>query len=239
MAPLQGSKLAFIGGGNMAGAIIGGLVAQGVDKQLITVSEPWDVNRDKLAALGVRTTTSNAEAAAEADVVVVAVKPQVTRTVCRELADAWSAASRQTFPLVVSIAAGITMASLKEWITTTDGRSANVVRVMPNTPALVGEGAAGVYASEGTSEQDKQLVNSLLAGISKQTEWVEKDELIDVITGLSGTFCFPPNPRQSPLFTVEGWPPFSQTQTDLDQAPAPPTSSPSSSTSSPAPRPWA
>ncbi|KAI9904023.1 hypothetical protein N3K66_000552 [Trichothecium roseum] len=187
MAPLQGSKLAFIGGGNMAGAIIGGLVAQGVDKQLITVSEPWDVNRDKLAALGVRTTTSNAEAAAEADVVVVAVKPQVTRTVCRELADAWSAASRQTFPLVVSIAAGITMASLKEWITTSDGRSANVVRVMPNTPALVGEGAAGVYASEGTSEQDKQLVNSLLAGISKQTEWVEKDELIDVITGLSGS----------------------------------------------------
>ena len=101
-----------------------------------------------------------------------------------------------------------TMASLKEWITTTDGRSANVVRVMPNTPALVGEGAAGVYASEGTSEQDKQLVNSLLAGISKQTEWVEKDELIDVITGLSGTFCFPPIPRQSPLFTIEGWPPF-------------------------------
>jgi pyrroline-5-carboxylate reductase len=185
MPSLQESKLAFIGGGNMASAIIGGLVSKGVNKQNICVSEPWDVNRDKLAAVGVRTTIVNSEAGADADIVIIAVKPQVTKSVCEELGASWT--QRQTLPVVVSIAAGITLNSLQEWSRTSDGRSAHVVRVMPNTPALVGEGASGAFASADVTAAEKDLVNSLLSSVSKATEWVDTEELLDVVTGLSGT----------------------------------------------------
>lgn len=168
----------------MASAIIGGLVNKGVNKQNITVSEPWDVNREKLAAVGVKTTTDNTEAGANADIVIIAVKPQVTKGVCEELGASWS--KRTTLPVVVSIAAGITLSSLEEWSRTSDGRSAHVVRVMPNTPALVGEGASGAYASADVTSEEKELVNALLSSVSKATEWVDKEELLDVVTGLSG-----------------------------------------------------
>ncbi|KAL4784891.1 pyrroline-5-carboxylate reductase dimerization-domain-containing protein [Aspergillus varians] len=185
MPSLQESKLAFIGGGNMASAIIGGLLNQGINKQHITVSEPWDVNRNKMAEMGVQTTTSNVVAGGEADLVIIAVKPQVAKSVCEELANAWS--KRSTLPVVVSIAAGITLESLKQWIQTSDGRTAHLVRVMPNTPALVGEGASGLFASEDVTAEEKELVNALLQSVSKATEWVDKEELIDVVTGLSGS----------------------------------------------------
>ncbi|KAL5360460.1 pyrroline-5-carboxylate reductase dimerization-domain-containing protein [Aspergillus floccosus] len=185
MPSLQQSKLAFIGGGNMASAIIGGLVSQDINPSNIIVSEPFAPNREKVAALGVQTTTANGEAAGAADVVVIAVKPQVTKAVCQELAAAW--AQRATLPVVVSIAAGITLGSLKEWLQTGDGRSAHVVRVMPNTPALVKEGASGALASEDVTAEEKELINALLATVSKATEWVDREELLDVVTGLSGS----------------------------------------------------
>lgn len=168
----------------MASAIIGGLLTKGVSKSNIFVSEPWDVNRNKLAETGVQTTTSNVEAAADADLVIVAVKPQVAQTVSEELGASWSA--RKQLPVVVSIAAGITLSSLQEWARTQDGRAPHVVRVMPNTPALVGEGASGAFASADVTEDEKELVNALLGSVSKATEWVEKEELLDVVTGLSG-----------------------------------------------------
>lgn len=185
MPSLQESKLAFIGGGNMASAIIGGLLSQGINKQNITVSEPWDVNRNKIAELGVQTTTSNVTAGGEADLVIVAVKPQVTKPVCEELANAWE--KREKLPVVVSIAAGITLGSLQQWLRISDGRSVHLVRVMPNTPALVGEGASGLFASADVTAEEKDLVNALLGSVSKATEWVDKEELLDVVTGLSGT----------------------------------------------------
>lgn len=194
MPNLQESKLAFIGGGNMASAIIGGLLTKGVSKQHIRVAEPWDVNRNKLAATGVQTTADNVEAGSDADIVIVAVKPQVTQAVCEELGKAWSA--RETLPVIVSIAAGITLSSLQAWSRTADGRTPHVVRVMPNTPALVGEGASGAFPSADVSDAEKELVNALLASVSKATEWVEKEELLDVVTGLSGN---PPSPREGGL----------------------------------------
>lgn len=184
MPGLQESKLAFIGGGNMASAIIGGLVNRGIDKQNIYVSEPWEVNRSKLATIGVRTTTDNTEAGGDADIVIIAVKPQVTKAVCEELGASWT--QRKNLPVLVSIAAGITLSSLQEWSRTGDGRSAHVVRVMPNTPALVSEGASGAFASADVSASEKDLVNSLLSSVSKATEWVDREELLDVVTGLSG-----------------------------------------------------
>ncbi|KAH8202032.1 hypothetical protein TruAng_003787 [Truncatella angustata] len=185
MAKLQESKISFIGGGNMAAAIIGGLLAKGIEKQNIYVSEPWDVNRDKMAALGVRTTVNNVEAAQDADVVILAVKPQVAKGVCHELRDSWS--KRSSLPIIVSIAAGITLVSFLEWFKLSDGRVPHAVRVMPNTPALYGEGASGLYASSDVTEDEKTLVTSLLSSFSKATEWVDKEELLDVVTGLSGS----------------------------------------------------
>jgi pyrroline-5-carboxylate reductase len=178
------SHVAFIGGGNMAGAIIGGLLAKGMIKQNIFVSEPWDVNRDKMKALGVRTTESNIEAAQDADIVILAVKPQVAKGVCEELSGGWS--KRKDTPLIISIAAGVTLGSLVQWSTLKDGRKLHVVRVMPNTPALVGEGASGAFASGDVTEEEKRLTTSLLESISKATEWVSKEDLLDVVTGLSG-----------------------------------------------------
>jgi pyrroline-5-carboxylate reductase len=89
---------------------------------------------------------------------------------------------------VVSIAAGITLDSLKGWLKTGDGRTAHTVRTMPNTPALVGEGASGVFASADVTPAEKELVNALLGSVSKATEWVDREELLDVVTGLSGEF---------------------------------------------------
>ncbi|KAJ5126058.1 hypothetical protein N7448_005367 [Penicillium atrosanguineum] len=185
MPTLQESKISFIGGGNMASAIIGGLTAKGVSKTNIIVSEPWDVNREKLAATGVQTTTDNATAGADADIVIIAVKPQVAQSVCEELGKSWG--SRKDLPVVVSIAAGITLDSLQGWSKTVDGRTPHVVRVMPNTPALVGEGASGAFAGEGVTDEEKELVGALLASVSKALEWVDREELLDVVTGLSGS----------------------------------------------------
>lgn len=169
----------------MAGAIIGGLLAKGMSKGNVFVSEPWDVNRDKMKALGVLTTESNVEAAQDADIVILAVKPQVAKGVCEELGGAWS--QRKRTPLIISIAAGVTLESLEKWSTLSDGRKPHVVRVMPNTPALVGEGASGAFAGSQVSEDEKTLTTALLGSVSKATEWVEKEELLDVVTALSGT----------------------------------------------------
>ncbi|KAL7620172.1 hypothetical protein AAE478_009165 [Parahypoxylon ruwenzoriense] len=182
---LQKSRLCFIGGGNMAGAIIGGLVAKGIDKQNICVSEPWDVNRDKMKAVGVRTTASNLEASQDADLLVLAVKPQVTKGVCQELAGGW--AERTSLPLIVSIVAGITLQTFKDWFKLPDGRTPHIIRVMPNTPALLGEGASGLFAGDDVLQAEKDLAASLLGSVSKAAEWVDREELIDVVTGLSGS----------------------------------------------------
>jgi pyrroline-5-carboxylate reductase len=184
MPPFQSSQLAFIGGGNMATAIINGLLSTGVKPAFITVSEPLDDVRNKFAALGIHATTSNSDATAEADVVVIAVKPQVMSTVCTELALAW--ANRPTLPVVLSIAAGITLVSMSKWLKTPDGRVPHIVRAMPNTPALVGEGAAGVIASAEVTVEEKKLVGSLLSSISHATEWVSDENMLDIVTGLSG-----------------------------------------------------
>jgi pyrroline-5-carboxylate reductase len=190
---LKTCKIAFIGGGNMASAIIGGLVARGVQKTNITVSEPWDVNREKIAGLGVHTTTSNVEAGGDADVLIVAVKPQVTKTVCQELAAAWKERGSAKSPVVVSIAAGIVLESLQAWLTVGEGAAEpHIVRVMPNTPALVGEGASGLVASKNVTAEEKDLVDALFKSVSAVTEWVDREELLDVVTGLSGkSTCLP------------------------------------------------
>lgn len=195
---LAQTNLAFIGGGNMAFAIISGLLSSSsIPATQIHVSDPFEGSRNKLADLGVRTTTSNLEAVKGADVVVLAVKPQVARGVCVELAEGagWGKGKGKgkgnegKVPLVVSIAAGITLSSLTTWLTPSGGNGTpHVVRVMPNTPALVGEGASGMFAGEGVTQEEKEKAEGLMKSVSKVVEWVEREELLEVVTGLSGEF---------------------------------------------------
>jgi pyrroline-5-carboxylate reductase len=208
---LQDAKIWFCGGGNMASAIIGGLLARGIPKENISVSEPWDVNRNKFAEMGLRVSASNTEAfAAEADVAILAVKPQVAKDVCKQLGEAWGGKSKS--PLVISIAAGIQLRELKAWFSA-GGRAPPIVRTMPNTPALVGEGATGLYAGEDVSKEERELTSALIASVSQATEWVSEERLLDVVTGISGEFV-----------PISSLPIFTRLTSHL-QVPAPPTSS--------------
>ena len=133
-------KLVFIGGGNMAHALINGLLSDGTPPDSIIVAEPNAERRELLAAnLGIRTRNDNHGAAREADVLILAVKPQVLESVARDL----SPIVRQRSPLCLSIAAGVSHATLQQWL----GEDVPLVRTMPNTPAMIQAGATGLYAS--------------------------------------------------------------------------------------------
>lgn len=186
---IQDCKLCFIGGGNMGAAIVAGLLAKGSSTpRNIVISDPSDTIRAKAQTkFGVRTTKSNLDAARDAHVLVLSVKPQVARAVCLDLASLWNQQLQdRPWPLVVSIVGGIPLGSLMAWLALEDGRAPKVVRVMPNTPALLGEGASGAFAGADVSADEKSLVASLLSGFSKVTEWVGSEEMIDVVTGVSG-----------------------------------------------------
>ncbi|KAK5108116.1 hypothetical protein LTR62_008770 [Meristemomyces frigidus] len=162
------------------------MVNKGFDKKHITVAEPWEVNRKKISELGVQVTTDNVEAADGADVIILAVKPQVAKTVCNELGQK-AFKDDSAPPVIVSICAGITMSSLKQWSISKSGKAPPVVRVMPNTPALLGEGASGVYADDSVSQAQRKQVTMLLQSVSRSLEWVDNEELLDVVTGVSGS----------------------------------------------------
>jgi pyrroline-5-carboxylate reductase len=170
-------KITFIGGGNMARAIIGGLVAKGIRNSDILVVEIDGVARLKLVAdFGVRALEGPGPALAHADVVVMAVKPQHMRTA------ATSAAPHIGNPLIVSIAAGIRLADLSRWM---QDRK-RLVRAMPNTPALVHAGITGLHAPQGVSTDDRQAAEDLLATVGA-TLWFEEEGDLDAVTAVSGS----------------------------------------------------
>ena len=171
--------LVFIGCGNMAASLIGGLVADGYDPGHIWASDPDGEKLSNLAArTGIRITSDNTEAVERADVVVLAVKPQVLETVARGIADSLKA--RQ--PLVISIAAGVRESHLLEWM----GGDVALVRTMPNTPAMIQTGATVLHAAAGVSDEEKDLAESILRAVGL-TRWVEDEGLMDAVTALSGS----------------------------------------------------
>ncbi|MDW7745830.1 pyrroline-5-carboxylate reductase [Halomonas sp.] len=173
------SRVTFIGAGNMAGAIIGGMIESGFSPDDITATSPSD---DILAPLrqrlGIQTATDNAAAVAESDVVVLAVKPQIMREVCEQMRDAVQARR----PLIVSVAAGLPAETLEHWL----GGDLPVVRCMPNTPALVGAGAAGLYANANVDEAQRRLATELMEAVGL-VEWVDDEALLDAVTAVSGS----------------------------------------------------
>lgn len=177
--PPPSPTLAFIGGGNMARSLIGGLARRGIDTRPIRVAEPMAALRDALAAdFGVQTFARGEDAVAGADLWLLAVKPQMMRAACEPLA----AAAQASRPLVVSIAAGIPVARLQAWL----GGGLPVVRCMPNTPALLGAGVSGLFAGEEVDAEGRQRAEALLSSAGA-TVWVGEESMIDAVTAVSGS----------------------------------------------------
>jgi pyrroline-5-carboxylate reductase len=176
---MKSERITFIGGGNMAASLIGGLVADGHDPQALTVSEPDPAKREALAErFGVRTSPDNNAALEGASTAVLCVKPQVARRVCQEIADA-IAPER---PLLISIMAGIPEASIKAWI----GQPVPVVRTMPNTPAMIQSGAIAMHASPEVDAGQRNRAETIMraCGLAR---WVADEALVDVATAVSGS----------------------------------------------------
>ena len=178
-ADTHASTLAFIGGGNMARSLVGGLVAAGADPGNLRVADPNASTREALAAdFGVRIFERAAEAVDGAGTWVFAVKPQVMREVCAGL----SAIAQAQRPLAVSIAAGITATQLERWL----GGHLAVVRTMPNTPALLGAGVTGLFANARVDDEGRARADRLLASAGR-TVWIDDEARMDAVTATSGS----------------------------------------------------
>lgn len=170
-------KIAFVGGGNMASALIGGLIGNGFPAASVSAAEIDAGGRERLAQkFGIKVSPAIADVAREADTVVLAVKPQHMFEVARVLGPLLN---RQ---LVVSIAAGIRSADLARWL----GGYTRIVRVMPNTPALVRAGVSGMFARPEVSAAERARAEAILRAVGDAI-WVEREDLIDAVTAVSGS----------------------------------------------------
>lgn len=175
---MQTKKIAFIGAGNMAFAIINGLLKSGYPAaQIAACNKSNAARREELRQLGLQVAFSNREAVAWADCVILAVKPQMMAEVCAEFTEVdfsekW----------VLSVAAGISVARLNELLPS----AKNIVRSMPNTPSLIGEGMAGLFAEKSVESTACEFAESLLSAVG-QCYWVEEEAKINQIIAITGS----------------------------------------------------
>lgn len=176
---MSNPNIAFIGGGNMAKSIIGGLLKNGHPPECITVSDP---NQTQLQALedeyGIHICQDNAQACQDADAILLAVKPQIMQVVLEPLANLPNLSDK----LFISIAAGLRIDAMSAWL----GCAVPFIRCMPNTPALVQCGASALFANSQSNEQHKALAHNLLSSVGI-VEWVGSEADLDAITALSGS----------------------------------------------------
>jgi pyrroline-5-carboxylate reductase len=173
-------KVAFVGGGNMARALAGGMLAAGYEPGHILISEPLAEHRDSLAEEfpGTIIRDNNTDVAQQAECIVFAVKPQVLFDVCKPLAEA----VQKNRPLIISVAAGVRSSDIDSWL----GGGLSVVRVMPNQPALLRLGVSGMYANDKTSEVQRRAASNIVQTTGPVIE-VATEEDIDTVTAVSGT----------------------------------------------------
>ncbi|MBT5231027.1 MAG: pyrroline-5-carboxylate reductase [Methylococcales bacterium] len=175
---METTKITFIGAGNMASSIIGGLIQHGWLNQNIVVA---DCDQNKLEQMHqqyqVQTNANNREAVANAHVIILAVKPQFMRSVTEEITDQ----VQQNQPLIISIAAGIQTGHIQNWL-----GDCSIIRTMPNTPALVQTGATGLYANAAVTDTQKQIADTILGAVG-MTAWVDSESDLDLVTALSGS----------------------------------------------------
>jgi pyrroline-5-carboxylate reductase len=176
---MKSLRIGFLGGGNMARALIGGLMARGTPAALISVGEPFETARESLAQeFKVRVSADNRSAIEGCALIILAVKPQEAGKVLQPLAPQLQSAR----PVLLSVAAGIRIASLSAWA----GAGVPVIRTMPNRPALIGAGVTGLYAAAGVSAEQRGLAEQTLQAVG-QAVWVEHEADLDVVTALSGS----------------------------------------------------
>jgi pyrroline-5-carboxylate reductase len=170
-------KITFLGGGNMATALIGGMIRQGTPATAIRVIEVAAENRERLAQdFGIRCVAAAGDEELDCAVVVLAVKPQQMREAVTPLAD------RLKSQLVLSIAAGLRLADIRRWL----GGHKRLVRAMPNTPALIGSGITGLFAAPAVSKAERQAAETVLSAVGTVL-WVEDEAMIDAVTAISGS----------------------------------------------------
>ncbi|MDB2409203.1 pyrroline-5-carboxylate reductase [Pseudomonadales bacterium] len=173
------ANIAFIGAGNMARSLMGGLLKQGYPAENLACSDPVEASLEAVAALGaVTTSTSNADVIEHADIVILAVKPQVMKDVLTPLQNILIAKK----PLLVSIAAGLACDSLQGWA----GKDVPIVRCMPNTPALLQVGATGLYATNKVSAEQQKMAEVILSAVGIVV-WVAEEAELDAVTAVSGS----------------------------------------------------
>lgn len=178
-APPTPPLVGFIGAGNMARALAGGLINSGWERSRLILSDPDKAQREGVASLlGLEVHADNAAVAARADILVFAVKPQALAAAARTVADA----VQRKRPLIVSVAAGVRLDDLERWL----GGNLPVVRTMPNTAVLVGAGACGMYANARVDQAMRERAESILRAVGVAV-WVEREELLDAVTALSGS----------------------------------------------------
>ena len=175
MSTALNCNICFIGGGNMAQALIGGLLSRGLPATRVTVSDPVEHVRELLQAKDIHVTDNNIDAIQDADIVVLAVKPQVLADVLKPLNGLF------TDKLIVSIVAGAEIETISAFTGTE-----MVVRVMPNTPALVQTGAHGLFAYPVVDDAKRELASQVLAATGL-TLWVKSEDQIDAVTAVSGS----------------------------------------------------
>ncbi len=176
---MEKRKIGFIGGGNMAASLIGGLISDDCSAANIWVSEPDAGRREALAdRYGLNVTEDNAELAATVDVVVLAVKPQVLHTVCNGIRNT----VKTHRPLVMSVAAGIRSGDIDRWL----GGENAIVRTMPNTPALVKSGATALHGNEQVTAAQRELAEAIMRAVGL-TLWLDEESQMDAVTALSGS----------------------------------------------------
>ncbi|MDH4134357.1 MAG: pyrroline-5-carboxylate reductase [Gammaproteobacteria bacterium] len=171
--------LGFIGAGNMARSLAGGLLNNGWPAGQICLADPDASQRQGVEqALGLKTLADNRELASDCDILVLAVKPQVLADIAKALAPA----VQQRKPLIISIAAGIRADDINRWL----GGNLAIVRAMPNTAALVGSGATGLYANTHVTDDQRDEAESILRAVGVTT-WIAEEKLIDTVTAVSGS----------------------------------------------------
>ncbi|QLG95952.1 pyrroline-5-carboxylate reductase [Pseudomonas yamanorum] len=174
---MSNTRIAFIGAGNMAASLIGGLRAKGLEADRIRASDPGEDTRTRVSSEhGIEVFADNAEAIQGVDVIVLAVKPQAMKAVCEALRP-----NLKPHQLVVSIAAGITCASMKNWL-----GAQPIVRCMPNTPALLRQGVSGLYATAEVTAGQRDQAQELLSAVGIAL-WLEEEQQLDAVTAVSGS----------------------------------------------------
>lgn len=173
---MNNQNIGFIGAGNMARSLIGGLISSGVENDQLYAADPnEDIRNALIEDFSITTFSNNQKLVDQCDVIVFSVKPQALKAVATHLKTKNSA-------LYLTIAAGIPCKNLENWL----GSNSAIVRAMPNTPALVLSGASGLYANTHVNQKQKEIAESILRAVGLAV-WVDSEKQLDAVTALSGS----------------------------------------------------